>query len=316
MYINEINEIYKNKKQNIHIIIIFLLILIFICIWQKYESNESFFNPITTRINPTTTLAKKEQKIIYNLPTGMMIANIPESNRSYSTVFDDRNGNLFNKSTLNSLTCWAPAENNNNINQFVTLSLTNPTTVFGIVIMGRADFFFNYVNTFKVNYTTSASLNPIPVDNGIIYNSNLYKFNVADGIQKSYILFETSVLANSIMINPRSWNNSIAMRVDILVNFVPQTTEYKNLPVINSVISPPVVIPTIPLITGYISDNTDLSDSLVSSYNAIKTERNTNLDNQARIDKIDERVKKLKLNIIGITKSSSNNSDIKAPKFY
>jgi hypothetical protein len=141
MYINEINEIYKNKKQNIHIIIIFLLILIFICIWQKYETNESF-------LDPTTTIAK-------------------------------------------------------------------------------------------------------------------------------YIL-----------------------------------------PEINSSISSPVFIPKTPLATGYVSYNTDISDVLKSSYNDIKKERNINLDNQERINKIDKRINKIKQDIGGINNSSSKKSIVKTPSFY
>ena len=132
----------------------------------------------------------------------------------------------------------------------------------------------------------------------------------------SYILFANPVTASSIIISPQSWNKSIALRADILINFVPRTTAYVNIPLINGVISPPVVIPTIPLEDKYISDNTDISDSLNNSYESIKNARNSNLDNQDRIDKLDKRIKKIQKDIIGITKSTAKNSNIKAPKFY
>ena len=324
MYINEINEIYKNKKQNIHIIIIFLLILIFICIWQKYDTNESFFNP-------TTTIAKESQPLIYNLPPGKIIANLPDFNRSYSSFFTDGT-NVFNKSRLDSTTCWAPSkDNSNNPNQHIKFMITNPTMIYGVAVMGRADFIYNYVTSFTVTYNSNVEAPQIPVDNGVIYNSNLYKYIVPDGMQTSYILFKTPVFARTMFIKPKTWEKSIAMRADLLINLpegasagsytssngslIPNTTKYI-VTEINSPISSPVFIPKTPLATGYVSYNTDISDALKSSYNDIKKERNINLDNQERINKIDKRINKIKQDIGGINNSSSKKSIVKTPSFY
>ena len=296
-----IKEFYKNKKNNIHIIIVFLIIIIFIYLWSN--SKDTFGTP---SIN---------QKIIYSLPAGTMIANIPESDRTYSTVFDDGKGTLLNSSTLDSVTCWAPAVSDTN--QSIQLNLSTPTMVYGIVIKGRADYFFNYVKTFEVDYILLSPTNvkqTMSVDNNTIYNSNLYKYNTPDGIQTSYILFSTPISANSIIIKPQAWQISIAMRVDLLVNFVPRTTSFIGSPIINSVIASPVVIPTVPIITGYESINTDIIDSITDSYDSIKNVRNINLDNQDRINNIDQRIKKIKLDIGGISSKATNN--IKAPTFY
>ena len=305
-----INEFYKNKKQNIHIIILFLIIIIVICFWPNYFSKDGF----TTTV-PATTKPKNRQKVIYSLPSTTMIANIPETSRVYSSFFNDGKGTTLNKSTLDSLTCWTPSLGNNNTNQFVTLNLTTPKKVYGIAIKGRADFIFDYVKTFKVNYTTSTSSAFLPIDNSTIFNSNLYIYTDVNGKEISYILFTNPVIANTISINPQTWNKSIGMRVDLLIDFVPQTTVYEYLPVINGAIRQPVAIPTIPVITNYISDNNDIINSLNSTYDFIKNERNTNLDNQDRINKLEERIKKIKLDIISITNSSTNNK-IKEPSFY
>jgi hypothetical protein len=302
-----INEIYKNKKQNIHIIIIFLIIVIFIYLFSKYESIDTFSQQ-------------------YDLPPGKALANISESNRSYSTVFTSAN-NTFNKSTLDSTTCWAPSAENINNNQHIKFSLSTPTMIQGVAIMGRADFVSDYVISFKVNYTATSSSAQIPVDNGIVYESKLYSFTVPDGIQISYILFSTPVTASTIFIKPQSWSRSIAMKADLLVNkpsggspivnglVIPNTTKYV-LNMINGSISAPAVIPTKPSITGYISKNTDIIDALNSTYSSIQNERHINLDNQDRLNNIEKRVKKLQLDIIGLNKSTKDKINVKQPKFY
>ena len=304
-----INEIYKNKKQNIHIIIIFLIIVIFIYLFSKYESIDTFFQQ-------------------YDLPPGKALANISESNRSYSTVFTSAN-NTFNKSTLDSKTGWIPASSN--INQHIKFTLPTPTMIHGVAIMGRADFVFDYVKSFKVSYTATPSSTQIDVDNGIVYPSDLYTFiDVPNGIQISYILFATPVTASTIFIKPQTWNKDvIAMRADLLVIkpstsggspivngvVVPNTTKYQPNE-IRGAISAPVVIPTIPTITGYVSKNTDIVDSLNSTYGSIQNERHINLDNQDRLNNIEKRVKKIKLDIIGLNKSTKDKTNVKQPKFY
>ena len=93
------------------------------------------------------------------------------------------------------------------------------------------------------------------------------------------------------------------------------------LPPVNPQVSP-IVIPTIPMATDYKSTYTEISDTLNSSYDSIRNERNTNLDNQARIDSLEKRIKKLKMDVIGFNKTqpsnsnSTNNTIIKPPKFY
>ena len=215
-----INEFYKNKKQNIHIIILFLIIIIVICFWPNYFSKDGF----TTTV-PATTKPKNRQKVIYSLPSTTMIANIPETSRVYSSFFNDGKGTTLNKSTLDSLTCWTPSLGNNNTNQFVTLNLTTPKKVYGIAIKGRADFIFDYVKTFKVNYTTSTSSAFLPIDNSTIFNSNLYIYTDVNGKEISYILFTNPVIANTISINPQTWNKSIGMRVDLLIDFVSKSVD-------------------------------------------------------------------------------------------
>jgi hypothetical protein len=274
----------------------------------NYESKDTFFQQ-------------------YDLPPGKALANISESNRSYSTIFNSAN-NTFNKSTLDSKTCWSPAAANINANQHIKFSLPSPTMIQGVAIMGRADFVFEYVTSFKVSYTATATSEQIDVDNGIVYPSNLYTFTVPNGTQISYILFSTPVTASTIFIKPQTWSRSIAMRADLLVNastsggstvvngvVIPNTTKY--IPnEIRGAISPPVVIPTIPIITGYVSKNTDIVDSLNSTYGSIQNERHINLDNQDRINNIEKRVKKIKLDIIGLDKSTKDKTNVKQPKFY
>ena len=256
------------------------------------------------------------QRAIYSLPNGTMIANIPETSRVYSTYYDDGRGNLLNQSTLDSSTCWAPAINNNNTNQSVKLNLSSPTKIYGIVIMGRADYIFDYVKSFKVNYIPSTSTTPLPIDNGMIFNSYLYTYKVADGVQRSYILFSVPIIAKSIIIIPQSWSKSTAaMKVDLLIDYALAPTQAYVLPSINGLISSPVFIPKEIGNEDYISNNTDILDSLNNSYDSIKTERHINLDNQDRILKLEKRINKIKLDIIDIVKSSKN-TKIKAPKFY
>ena len=58
-----------------------------------------------------------------------------------------------------------------------------------------------------------------------------------------------------------------------------------------------------------------LNDALTKSYDNINNTRETNLDNQERIFNLEKRIKKIKLDLIDITKPVQN-SNIKPPKFY
>ena len=94
-----------------------------------------------------------------------------------------------------------------------------------------------------------------------------------------------------------------------------ESFSFPQLPLIIPAVTP-IVLPTFPKMTKYISKNNDIKDALDSSYNAIKDERNINLDNQERVNNLGKRITNIKLELIDLKKKSQINVNDKPLKFY
>ena len=199
----------KDKKHIISIIvIIILLIIIFFLINKNSNSNikENFF----------TSPVYSSTDNISNLPAGTQLANIPNSNRSYSSVWNNLDADV--RSTLG-MDGWFARDNI--IGDWIQFNLSTDNqqyNVKGVVIRGRSGTYSNqYVATFKVKYSNNDNYdfsNSIFVDNGTTYNgissSNQYYY---------YILFINPIAAKSIRIYPQTWTGGqISMKADLLLD--------------------------------------------------------------------------------------------------
>jgi len=174
----------------------------------------------------------------------------------------------------------------NTIGETWTLTLDKTYTIDSIVFYNRADCCQERANGVTVKFYNNSSLT-VPVGTYTLNSELIQKIQIAP---------------------PPPPTTTKPPRI------MPTIPEYI-LPPVNPAVSP-IIIPNIPIVTGYEYNNSSIKDALDSSYTDIQKERNTNLDNQSRIDSLDKRIKKLKMDVIGLNKSSSYNSDIKPPKFY
>jgi len=174
----------------------------------------------------------------------------------------------------------------NTIGETWTLTLDKTYTIDSIVFYNRADCCQERANGVTVKFYNNSSLT-VPVGTYTLNSDLIQKIQIAP---------------------PPPPTTTKPPRI------MPTIPEYI-LPPVNPAVSP-IIIPNIPIVTGYEYNNSSIKDALDSSYTDIQKERNTNLDNQSRIDSLDKRIKKLKMDVIGLNKSSSYNSDIKPPKFY
>jgi hypothetical protein len=141
----------------------------------------------------------------FDKPQGYMFGDIGESGRTYSTS----SPSPYNKSTLTSNTCWSAIVSD--MNQWIQLRMEGKWNIGGVALRARGDN-DQYITSFKVNYIDSTG-KIIPVDDGKIYNSNL----TGDSNQTSYILFTKPINTDTIIINPQTWVNWIALRADLLI---------------------------------------------------------------------------------------------------
>ena len=200
---NIIDNLYSKKK---YIICIFLIILIAIItyLWIN-TNNENFYN-------------------VNTMPANTALANISESNRFYSSIWNnDAKGTDHASSTLSSSQAWSAGSNN--ANQTIRLELPTVKSVVGVVVAGRNTAYIDqYVKSFSADYIDSSG-NTISVDNGRIYNTSL----TGSSTDISYITFTNPVNAKSIIIKPITWNSHISMRADLLLSELPANTALANV---------------------------------------------------------------------------------------
>lgn len=173
----------------------------------------------------------------FTMPNNLLFANIPASSRSYSS-FHSNLPNIYASSTLNSTgvsAAWSAGTLNNNEWMKLTLPSNNYLTVAGVAVKGRSGHYYNnsgtycdqYVKSFYINYSDRNGNNKT-VDNGKLFYTNLYPNMTPDGIQCSYIVFDTPISASVITIIPNTWNMYNSMRADLLLKQVPILNNISN----------------------------------------------------------------------------------------
>jgi hypothetical protein len=195
------------KKQIIIIIIIVIIIglaiglpIYFLLIKNKTKSSQN-----NQENNQPNNYISLNMLTNFDKPQGYMFGDIGESGRTYSTS----SPSPYNKSTLTSNTCWSAIVSD--MNQWIQLRMEGKWNIGGVALRARGDN-DQYITSFKVNYIDSTG-KIIPVDDGKIYNSNL----TGDSNQTSYILFTKPINTDTIIINPQTWVNWIALRADLLI---------------------------------------------------------------------------------------------------
>ena len=105
------------------------------------------------------------------LPSVCSISNPPESERTYSTVWDNNaRGTGWAQSMLNSNAAWVAREQA--VGQWATISLLNVSSVGGVITQGRnTPAYLQYVSSFKVQASTDC-VAFTDVDGGKVFTGN------------------------------------------------------------------------------------------------------------------------------------------------
>ena len=145
------------------------------------------------------------------------IINLPEENRSYSSVWDnDSIGTGHARSMINSLRSWSAGTNNTD--QYAILDLETPTSILGVVIQGRSDEWTNnqYITKYSVEYSQDNN-NWIPFNT--IFNGN------SDGETLVTNNFTNPIKARYFKIIAVEWNNHISARIGLIPYVPPAATQ-------------------------------------------------------------------------------------------
>ena len=137
--------------------------------------------------------------------------NPPETQRSYSSYYPDEGQpttNHFQKSMLDSETCWAALTND--LNQWIEVYLGVPRAVHRVVTQGRADA-GQWVTKYKVQYKEKEEDSWTDVKN--IQGSYIFIGNRSWGKEKVSNQLEVPIFASYIKIIPVAWYSHISMRV-------------------------------------------------------------------------------------------------------
>jgi len=166
---------------------------------------------------------KRENKVlhsknIYN-ERGIIIINPPETNREYSGVFEDIEGDNsigFSQSCLDSFSCWSAK--NNDKKQWMIIDLQEIKEIRGFINMAR----YNYsckqqviklmflISDDKKIWTNCGEFECKSVDEQNYVNSTFIN-------PKRKIRFETPLRARYIKVVPTEWINHISMRFGLII---------------------------------------------------------------------------------------------------
>jgi len=147
------------------------------------------------------------------LPSVCSISNPPESQRTYSTVYNnDATGTGHARSMLNSDQAWTAREQA--VGQWATISLPNVSSVGGVITQGRKPSHLQYVSSFKVQASTDCVAFS-DVDGGKVFTGNW------DNDGPAQTIFSTPVQAKCIRVLPQTWSQYMSMRFGLLLGSCP-----------------------------------------------------------------------------------------------
>lgn len=165
---------------------------------------ETFNNHMSLRAGLITnsTLKKSELKLL----------NIPGEKRAASSWWnnnDDPNWHP-NRGTLNSGTGWhprngAPADGT----EWHEMQMDTATKVTGVAIQGRGDGHDQWITTFTAKYKDSTGQWK-DVDNGFVYSGVCNRDDIV------WAPFNTPVSTTAVRVYPKTWNNWLCGRFDLL----------------------------------------------------------------------------------------------------
>jgi hypothetical protein len=142
-----------------------------------------------------------------NQASSPSVANIPETDRTYSSVYGNSysptHGN--SRSTLNSRRAWIAITNTQG--EWVQFDLGSIESVVGIAVQGRADY-TQYVKTYKVEANGQFVA---ATGGGQVFTST------STDQQISAAYFAATVQAQTVKVYPQTWQGAIAMRADVVL---------------------------------------------------------------------------------------------------
>ena len=141
--------------------------------------------------------------------TTLTLADPPETERSYSTVWeDDQPGYNQARSRLSSELAWCSAVADDQ--QWMILNLGDKVRkVVGSVIAARADDFPQYVTSYKVSYSLTGDDGDWVEIPDFLGNGDRY------GQYQS--LFPYIVEARFVRLHPKTWVNAVSTRADVII---------------------------------------------------------------------------------------------------
>ena len=255
LFYSDQNISFNDNLDNIDIII------------NKYKQNN--VNNVNNVNNKETFSSLSINSIIYNIVNNSLyidntlynITNTPEVNRTTSSILsisDEISNRVLSttpqapqsqvtqpqtpiiydekSSMLDTPQGWRSATNSIN-SEWIILDLGSVTkNISGVITQGRgvgypsATIKLQSVTSYTVQYSDTDTSTWIDVDNGNVFTANtpaLYTRQIINN--KICNLFKTPIIARYIKIIPKSYLNSISMRVGILISYPPYYSDKDGL---------------------------------------------------------------------------------------
>jgi hypothetical protein len=145
----------------------------------------------------------------------VQILNPAESERSYSSVWDDNAPGMGHaQSMLDSAQAWSAQTNE--VGQYMTISLGSVQTVTGVITQGRSES-SQWVTSYKVQTSMDCSVYD-DVDRSDrdsqswVFAANVEMYSAVPNF------FKNRVKASCVRLLPQSWVNHMSMRAGVIVS--------------------------------------------------------------------------------------------------
>ena len=178
---------------------------------ENRMTKNTFSAPILTRyvrLYPRTAVLHMSMRADVLL-CNPFIADTPEENRKYSTIYDgEAIGTGHARSKIDSVQAWSAR--NSDVNQWMQLDLGYARLVAGTVIQPRATYTpVQYVTSYTVSYSLTGE------EGDWTEVPGTYNGEGEDAMYQA--IFPEAVLARYVKLHPKAWEVYVSMRADALV---------------------------------------------------------------------------------------------------
>ena len=180
---------------------------------KKYIEMENKIKELENKLNKESIEKNKLKLRMLNEEKNIIIENTSEKYRRYSSILEG-----FNKSYIDSNTCWSPLSNDTN--QWMMINLEKIKEIRGFIIMGRYNSFNNEqvteVDVFVSNdYKVCEKYKNIECQS---IDTEKRPFETFYN-PKRKIIFDDPLKAKFIKFVPKKWMNNISMRIGLLIKY-------------------------------------------------------------------------------------------------